>query len=43
MVDVVNAWRAGEQEKHIALMAALDQVRRLTAGRGGSGPDAMHP
>ena len=30
MVDLVNAWRAGEHEKHIALMAALDQIRRLT-------------
>ena len=29
MVDLVNAWRAGEHEKHIALMAALDEVQRL--------------
>jgi hypothetical protein len=33
MVDLVNAWRAGEQEKHIALMAALEQVRLLTVCR----------
>jgi hypothetical protein len=26
MVDLVNAWRAHEHEKHIALMAALDEV-----------------
>jgi hypothetical protein len=30
MVDLVDAWRAGEHEKHIALMAALAEVRRLT-------------
>jgi hypothetical protein len=30
MVDLVNAWRAHEHEKHIELMAALDEVRRLT-------------
>ena len=30
MVDLVNAWRAHEHEKHIALMAALDEVHRLT-------------
>lgn len=29
MVDLVNAWRAGEHEKHIALMAALSEVERL--------------
>ena len=30
MVDLVNAWRAHEHEKHIALMAALDEVQRVT-------------
>jgi hypothetical protein len=35
MVDLVNAWRAAEQEKHITLMAALDQVRRLTEDEAG--------
>jgi hypothetical protein len=30
MVDLVNAWRAGEHEKHIALMAALAEIQRLT-------------
>ncbi len=29
MVDLVNAWRAAEHEKHIALMAALAEVQRL--------------
>lgn len=30
MVDLVDAWRAGEHEKHIALIAALAEVERLT-------------
>jgi hypothetical protein len=30
MVDLVDAWRAGEHEKHIALMTALAEVQRLT-------------
>lgn len=30
MVDLVNAWRVGEHEKHIALMAALTEIQRLT-------------
>ena len=29
MVDLVDAWRAHEHEKHIALMAILREVQRL--------------
>lgn len=30
MVDLLDAWRAGEHEKHIALIAALTEIQRLT-------------
>ena len=30
MVDLVDAWRTAEHEKHIALMAALAEIDRLT-------------
>lgn len=31
MVELVDAWRAVEQRKHVALMHALDDVKRLRA------------
>jgi hypothetical protein len=29
MVDLVNAWRSHEHDKHVGLMAALAEVERL--------------
>lgn len=29
MVELVTAWRAHEQRKHTALIAALDEIERL--------------